>query len=82
MKFNVAKALLNLWKIFVYSLHGLRDTVHHEMAFHIELSIAVILTPAALILPVSPIVQILLISAVFLILIVELVNTGIETVVN
>ena len=48
----------------------------------IELAVTVILIPAALILPVSPIVQILLISAVFLILIVELVNTGIEAVVN
>ena len=78
----MAKALLNLWKIFVYSLHGLMDTVHHEMAFRFELGVAVFLIPAALILPVSPIVQILLISVVFLILIVELVNTGIEAVVN
>ena len=78
----MAKALLNLWKIFVYSLHELRDTVHHKMAFCIDFAVAVILIPAALILPVSPIVQILLISAVFLILIVELVNTGIEAVVN
>lgn len=78
----MAKALLNLWKIFAYSFHGRRGTVPHEMAFRIELAVAVILIPAALILPVSPIVQILLISAVFLILIVELVNTGIEAVVN
>ena len=78
----MAKALLNLWKIFVYSLHRLRGTVHHEMSFCIELAVAVILVPAALILPVSPIVQILLISAISLILIVELVNTWIEAVVN
>ena len=78
----MAKALLNLWKIFVHSLHGLRDTVHNETAFRFELAVAVILIAAALILPVSPIFQILLISAVFLILIVELVNTGIEAVVN
>ena len=78
----MTKALLNLWKIFVYSLHGLRDTVHQEMAFRIELTVAVILIPAALILPVSPIVQILLISAVFLILIIELINTEIENVVS
>ena len=54
----MAKALLNLWKIFVYSLHGLRDTVHNEMAFRIELAVAVILIIAALILPDSQIVQI------------------------
>ena len=78
----MAKALLNLWKIFVYSLRRLRGTVHHEMAFRIELAVAVILIPAALILPVSPNVQILLISAVSLLLIVELVNTGIDALVN
>ena len=78
----MAKALLNLLKILVYSLHRLRGTVHHEMAFRIELAVAVILIPATLILPVSPIVQILLISAISLILIVELVNTGIVAVVS
>ena len=78
----MAKALLNLWKTFVYSLHGLRDTVHNEMALRTELADAVILITAALILPVSLIVLILLISTVFLILIVQLVNTGIEVVVN
>ena len=41
------KALLHLWKACVYSLHGLRDAVHHEMAFRIELAVAVILTTAA-----------------------------------
>ena len=78
----MVKALLNLCEIFVYSLHGLRDTVHHEMAFRIELAVAVILIPATLILPVSPIVQTLQISAVLLILIFELVNTWIEYFVN
>ena len=38
--------------------------------------------PTALILSVSPIVRIMLIGSVFLVLIVELLNTGIETVVN
>ena len=76
------KTLLHLWKAFFYSLHGLRDAVHHEMAFRIELAVAVILIPVALILPVSLIVRILLISSVLLVLIVELLNTGIEAVVN
>jgi len=52
------------------------------MAFRIELAVAVILIPAALKLTVSLNVQILLISVVFLKLIVELVNTGVEAVVN
>ena len=52
------------------------------MAFRIELTAAVILIPTALILSVSPIVLIMLVGSVFLVLIVELLNTGVETVVN
>ena len=52
------------------------------MAFRTELTAAVILIPTALILSVSPIVRIMLVGSVFLVLIVELLNTGIETVVN
>ena len=76
------KALPHLWETFVYSLQGLRNTVRHEMTFRIKLAVAIILISAALKLPLSPIVQILLIGAVFLILIVELVNSGIEDAVH
>lgn len=76
------KALLHLWKAFGYSLQGLRDTMHYEMAFRIELAMAAVLIPTAFFLPVSIIMRILLISSVFLVLIVELLNSGIETVVD
>jgi diacylglycerol kinase (ATP) len=52
------------------------------MAFRIELTAPVILILTALILSVSPIVLIMLVGSVFLVLIVELLNTGVETVVN
>ena len=76
------KALLHLRKAFGHSMKGLRETFRNEMAFRIELTAAVILIPTALILSVSPIVRIMLIGSVFLVLIVELINTGIEYVVN
>ena len=76
------KALLHLRKAFGHSMKGLRETFRNEMAFRIELTAAVILIPTALILSVSPIVRIMLVGSVFLVLIVELLNTGIETVVN
>ena len=63
-------------------MKGLRETFRNEMAFRIELTAAVILIPTALILSVSPIVRIMLVGSVFLVLIVELLNTGIEAVVN
>ena len=76
------KAILHMWKALGFSLQGLRDTLHHEIAFRIELAVAAILIPTALLLPVSLIFRIMLISSVILLLIVELLNTGIETVVN
>ena len=76
------KTLLHLLKAFGHSMKGLRETFRNEMAFRIELTAAVILIPTALILSVSPIVRIMLVGSVFLVLIVELLNTGIETVVN
>ena len=76
------KTLLHLRKAFGHSMKGRSETLLNEMAFRIELTAAVILIPTALILSVSPIVRIMLVGSVFLVLIVELLNTGIETVVN
>ena len=76
------KVVLHLWKAFGFSIQGLRDTLVHEMAFRIELSVAAVLIPTALVLPVSLIFRIMLISSVLLLLIVELLNTGIEAAVN
>ena len=76
------KTLLILWKAFDYSLQGVRNTFYDEIAFRIELAVAVILIPAALLLPVSLLVRILKIVPVFLVLIIELLNTAVEIVVN
>ena len=76
------KTLLHLWKVLVYSLLGVRKAFYDEIAFRIELAVAVILIPAALLLPVSLIVRILLIGSVLLVLIIELLNTAVEAVVN
>ena len=69
------KTLLHFRKAFGHNMKGLRESFSNEMAFHIELTAAVILVPTALILSVSAIVRILLIGSVLLVLIVELLNT-------
>ena len=74
--------LRHLWKASLFSMQGLRHTLHNELAFRIELTLALFLIPTALLLPISLIFRIILISSVFLLLIVELLNTGIEAVVN
>jgi len=76
------KTLALLWKAFGYSLQGVRNTFFDEIAFRIELGVAIILIPVALLLPVSLIVRILLIGSVLLVLIIELLNTAVEAVVN
>ena len=76
------KTLLLLWKVFDYSLQGVRNTFYDEISFRIELAVAVILIPAALLWPVSLIVRFLLIVSVLLVLIIELLNNAVEPAVN
>ena len=47
------KTLLLLWKAFDYSLQGVRNIFYDEIAYQIELEVAVILIFAVLLLPVS-----------------------------
>lgn len=65
-----------------YSLDGLRAAWAHEVAFRQEIALAVVLIPLALWLPVSYVDKILLVGVIVLVLIVELLNTGIEAAVD
>ena len=65
-----------------YSLDGLRAAWTHEDAFRQELLLAAVLIPVATFLPVSLVEKILLVGVVVLVLIVELLNTGIESAVD
>jgi diacylglycerol kinase (ATP) len=65
-----------------YSLDGLRAAWTHEEAFRQELMLAAVLIPVATFLPVSLVEKILLVGVVVLVLIVELLNTGIESAVD
>ena len=66
----------------VYSIQGIRSALIHEAAFRQEMVLAVVAIPLAVWLDVSAVERILLISVVVLILIVELVNSAIEAVVD
>jgi diacylglycerol kinase (ATP) len=65
-----------------YSIDGLRAAWAHEDAFRQEALLAAVMIPLALLLPVGVIEKILLIGTVVLVLIVELLNTGIEAAVD
>ncbi len=76
------KGLLRIWHAFVYSLSGLRIAFKNEIAFRQELFAFVILTVIAIILPVSSTMKILLIVSIISVMIVELLNSAIETIVD
>lgn len=65
-----------------FSLNGLRAALRHEAAFRQELALAVILLPLALYLGDTPVERVLLVAAIVLVLIVELLNSAIEAVVD
>lgn len=67
---------------FVNSWKGFRGAFRSEAAFRQEVALAVVLLPLGAWLGKTPIEKALLVSSVLLVLIVELLNTGIETVVD
>lgn len=71
-----------LLKATVYSWQGLKAAFHNEAAFRQELLLTLILTPLGLWLGENGIERALLLGALFLVMIVELLNTGIEIVVD
>lgn len=65
-----------------YSLDGLRAAWDNEDAFRQEVILALILVPTALALPLPLVETILLVGVVVLVLIVELLNSGIEAAID
>lgn len=65
-----------------YSLQGLRACFRHEEAFRTELGIALVLTPLAFIVARTALDLVLLLGVMLLVLIVELLNSAVESVVD
>ena len=65
-----------------YSIDGLSAAWAHEDAFRQELILAAVMIPVALLLPLTLPEKILLVGVVVLVLIVELLNTGIEAAID
>lgn len=67
---------------FVNSWKGFKGAFRFEAAFRQEVALAVVLLPLGVWLGTTGVEKALLVSSVLLVLIVELLNTGIETVVD
>lgn len=65
-----------------HSFDGLRVTFRSESAFRQETALAVVLVPSAMLLPVTPVERVMLIGSVLLVLLVELLNSAVEAVVD
>jgi len=80
--FKGKTGLKRIWNAFKYSLDGLRAAFKHEDAFRQECLLAIVLIPIALFISVPGPSKALLIASVLLVLIVELMNSAIEAVVD
>lgn len=75
------KGLSRVWHAFGYSMAGLRAG-WHETAFRQEAIASLVLIPAAIWLGRSWVETALLAGSVILVMIIELLNTGIETAID
>lgn len=80
--FKGKTGLTRVWNAFRYSLDGLSAAYRHEDAFRQETWLALILVPVALFLPAGGLGKALMIASVLLVLVVELLNSAIEAVVD
>lgn len=74
--------LVRIWRAFFYSLAGFSAALKYEHAFRQELFLVLVLLPLAVFLPLSIGEKALLISTLLLVLVVELLNSAIEAVVD
>ena len=74
--------LRRVWNALGYSIAGLKAAYLCEDAFRQEVWLAVLLIPTALLLPVPLIGRGLMVASVLLVLVVELLNSAIEAVVD
>ena len=71
-----------VWNALHYSLDGLHAAFTCEDAFRQEALLAALLIPASFFIPVSGVGRALMIASVLLVLVVELINSAIEAVVD
>jgi len=74
--------LTHAWRATGIALQGLRAAWRHEDAFRQEVLVAAIAIPAALLLPADYLGKAMMITSILLVLIVELLNSALETAVD
>ncbi len=81
-EFKSKSGMKRVFSAFHYSLDGLRSAWRGEHSFRQELLLVSIATVIALCLPVAALEKLMLIGVLILVLIVELINSAVEAVVD
>ena len=76
------KGFTRIAKAGIYAGNGIRAALRHEAAFRQECLLAIVFIPLAFYLSLSTVERVLLVSVTVLVLIVELINSAIEAVVD
>ncbi len=76
------RSVRNFFSSIRYSVDGFLAALKHEPSFREDLIFALLLVPFAIILPVNAVSSALMISSLILILIVELLNSAIEWIID
>lgn len=81
-EFKSKSGLKRIFTAFWYSIDGFKSAWKHEHAFRQEVAVFAVGSVIALLLRISAVEKLLLIGVLMLILIVELINSSIEAVVD
>lgn len=76
------KGVKRIFNAFFFSMQGFKAIWQHEAAFRQELLLFLVVTPLAIWLGENNIEKLLLIGSLLLVLLVELLNSAIEAVVD
>lgn len=80
--FKGRTGVVRIFHAFLNSCAGLADAFRHESAFRQEILLALVLVPVAWLIPATPAERALLIGSVLMVMIVELLNTGVEVAID
>ena len=80
--FKGRTGISRIYHAFLNSLAGLSEAWRHESAFRQEVVLVAVLLPIAAMVPVTPGERALLVATALLVIVVELLNSGVEAAID
>jgi diacylglycerol kinase (ATP) len=80
--YKTKPGIKRIWNALFYALDGFAAAFKYEDSFRLEVLLALILIPLAFSMHISPIGKALMIASVLLVLIIELLNSAIEAIID